>query len=391
MGHPKIHGWAAWWGEPKSEERRSCRGEAQSEHGVYLADRLRRRSLQRRGESEFEEFAEAFGLLAGDGDFGLLFVVHLNHEAGFEPGNDFLDVMDIHQVGAVGAPEGIGVEGGVEFFEGAALRGAFDIAGNDGDEAAFDRGENEVAGIHQKHALLGLDEDFGGRSGGGFGGGELGDEAFETLGGAGVGFDFFFGFLDGFGDAGFVEGFQYVVDGVDVEGLHGVLVECGGEDNVRDFELALDEPFEDAEAVEAGHLDIEEEQVGGMLLDEVDGFEAVFALGEEIDFGEGFEEEGEFLASGLFVVDDDGVDGHGRVAKSSIEGGRSEWQLREEIGNRRSDISDQEAREGLRRVRRGRRVHREEEGAKGAAGSGMMLWRRRYKDVQEAKEVKERT
>jgi len=250
-------------------------------------------------------------LLAGDGDFGLFFVVHFDHEAGFEPGDHFLDVVDIHEIGAVGAPEGVGVEGGVEFFEGAVLRGAFDFAGDDGDEAAFNGGEDEVVGVDQKHALLGLDEDFGGRLGGGLGRGELSDEFFEALGGAGVSIDFFFGFLDGFGDAGLVEGFQNVVYGVDVEGLHGVLVEGGGEDNVRDFELALDQLFEDAEAVEAGHLDIEEEEVGGMLFDEIDGFEAVFALGEKIDFGEGFEEEGQLFASGLFVVDDDGVDGHG--------------------------------------------------------------------------------
>ena len=52
--------------------------------------------------------------------------------------------------------------------------------------------------------------------------------------------DFLFGFLDGFGDAGFVEGLEDVVHGVDVEGLHGVLVEGGGENDVRDFEFALD-------------------------------------------------------------------------------------------------------------------------------------------------------
>ena len=286
-------------------------GTRQPVPGVYLADRLRRRSLQRREELEFEEFAEAFGLLAGDGDFGLFFVVHFDHEAGFEPRDDFLDVVDVDEIRAMGTPEGVGVEGGVEFFEGAVLRGAFDIAGDDGDEAAFDGGEDEVVGVDQEHALLGLDEDFGGRLGGGLGGGELGDELFQALGGAGVGFDFFFGFLDGFGDAGFVERLEDVVDGVDVEGLHGILVEGGGEDHVRDFELALDQLFEDAEAVEAGHLDVEEEQVWGMLFDEIDGFEAVLALGLEMDFGKGFQEEGQLFASGLFVVNDDGVDGHG--------------------------------------------------------------------------------
>jgi len=89
------------------------------------------------------------------------------------------------------------------------------------------------------------------------------------------------------------------------------VVESGGEDDVRDFELALDEFLEDAEAVEAGHLDVEEDEIGIVLLDEVDGVEAVFALGEEMDFGETFEEKGEFFAGGLFVVNDDGGDGHG--------------------------------------------------------------------------------
>jgi len=145
-------------------------------------------------------------LLAGDGDFGGFFVVHFEHEAGFEPGDDFLDVVDVDEIGAVRAPERIGVEGGVEFLKGAVVGGAFEILGGDGDEATFDGGEDEILGVHQKHALLGADENFAGRRGGGFGSGELGDELFEAFGGAGVGFDFFFGFGDGFGDAGLVEG-----------------------------------------------------------------------------------------------------------------------------------------------------------------------------------------
>ena len=88
------------------------------------------------------------------------------------------------------------------------------------------------------------------------------------------------------------------------------MVEGGGEDYVGNFKFALDEFLEDAEAVEAGHLDVEKDEVGVVFFDEVDGFEAVFALADDGDFGEGFEEEGEFFACGLFVVDDDGVDGH---------------------------------------------------------------------------------
>ena len=88
------------------------------------------------------------------------------------------------------------------------------------------------------------------------------------------------------------------------------MVEGGSEDYVGDFEFALDQFLEDAEAVEAGHLDVEEDEVGVMFFDEVDGFDAVLALADEGDFGKGFEKEGEFFAGGFFIVDDDGVDGH---------------------------------------------------------------------------------
>jgi hypothetical protein len=45
------------------------------------------------------------------------------------------------------------------------------------------------------------------------------------------------------------------------------MIESGGEDDLRDFDFALDEFFQDAEAVEAGHLHVKENEVGGVLLD----------------------------------------------------------------------------------------------------------------------------
>lgn len=233
---------------------------------------------------EFEEFAEALGLLAGNGDFGLLFVVHLEHETGLEPGHDFLDVMDIDEKGAVRAPEGLLIESGEELVEGAVVRSAFDILGDDGDQAAFNGSEDEVARIDKKHALLGANKNLGRLRRRGLGSSELGDELLEALGRADVGFDFLFCFLDGFGDAGFVKRLKDVVDGIDIESLDGVVVEGRGEDDVRHFELALNELFQDAEAVEAGHLDVEEKQVGRMFFDEINGFNAIFALCEKIDF-----------------------------------------------------------------------------------------------------------
>jgi hypothetical protein len=232
---------------------------------------------------ELEEFAEALGLLTGDRDFGLLFVVHFEHEAGLEPGHHFLDVVDVDEEGTVRAPERFLVEGAEEFLEGAIVGSAFDVFGDDRNEAAFDGSEDEIARIDEKHALLGADKDFGGLRRRRLGGGELRDKLLEALGGAGVGLNFLFCFLDGFGDAGLVKRLEDVVNGVDVEGLDGVVVESGGKDDVGHFELALNEFFEHAEAIKAGHLDVEKEQVGRMLFDEIDGFDAVFALSEEVD------------------------------------------------------------------------------------------------------------
>ncbi len=78
---------------------------------------------------------------------------------------------------------------------------------------------------------------------------------------------------------------------------------------------ALDDFFEDAEAVEAGHLNVEEDEIGRVFFDEIDGFQAIFADAKEIELGEPFQEEGEFVASGLFVVNQDGVDGHERMRR----------------------------------------------------------------------------
>ena len=55
-----------------------------------------------------EQFTQAFGLGPAHRDSGLLFVVHAKLVGTLEPGDDFLDAVDVHQVGAVGAPEEIG-------------------------------------------------------------------------------------------------------------------------------------------------------------------------------------------------------------------------------------------------------------------------------------------
>ena len=131
-------------------------------------------------------------MLSRDGDFGLLFVVHFEHETGFEPGNDFLDVVNVDEIGTVGTPERVGVEGFEEFFESTVVGGAFDVSGRDGDEAAFDGSEDEIAAIDQEHALLRTNHDLRRLRIGWFGSSELGDKLLEAFGGAGLRFDFAF-------------------------------------------------------------------------------------------------------------------------------------------------------------------------------------------------------
>ena len=55
--------------------------------------------------SEPEKFAQALGLGAADGNLRLFLVVHPELVGTLEPGDDFADAVDIHEVGSVGAPK----------------------------------------------------------------------------------------------------------------------------------------------------------------------------------------------------------------------------------------------------------------------------------------------
>ena len=223
------------------------------------------------------------------------------------------------------APEDFGVESGVHFLEGAVVGSAFHIAGHNDDFAFGCAGPDHVFGVDEQQALAGFDEDLGRWNCGLFsvrlrGVAEAIHETFEALGGAGVRFDFAAGALDGFGDACFVEGLEDVVDGIYVEGLDGVVIECSGENDVRHAHFLFDKALEDTETVEAGHVDVEKNEVGRMFFDEINGFDAVFTLCDQIDFGEAFEKVREFFARGTFVVNDERVDGHSNfwAEKSSL-------------------------------------------------------------------------
>ena len=57
--------------------------------------------------SESEQFPQSLRLSPAHGYLGLLLVVHAQLVGTLEPGNDFANAVDIHQVGTVRAPEKI--------------------------------------------------------------------------------------------------------------------------------------------------------------------------------------------------------------------------------------------------------------------------------------------
>src|ERR1700735_357942 len=144
---------------------------------------------------EFQKLAQAFGLGARDGNFARALVVHFEHVAGLEPGDDFLDVVDIDEVRAVRAPETIGVEGGGKLLDGAVVGDAFEVARENGDGAVLDGRVNHVVGIHQEHAFLGFYEELNWLGGFGGSGSRRGELAHQGFGGfywgGGGGGDFF--------------------------------------------------------------------------------------------------------------------------------------------------------------------------------------------------------
>jgi hypothetical protein len=59
--------------------------------------------------SEAEQFPQPLRLSPADRYLGLLFVVHAQLVRALEPGNDFADPIDVHQIGAMRPPKKIRV------------------------------------------------------------------------------------------------------------------------------------------------------------------------------------------------------------------------------------------------------------------------------------------
>ena len=81
-----------------------------------------------------------------------------------------------------------------------------------------------------------------------------------------------------------VHRFQKVIERMHFERAHGVAII--GRDKNRQWKFAcLLQCFDDAEAIDFGHLDIKENEIGFFVLDKCDGRLAVAAFGDDFQVG----------------------------------------------------------------------------------------------------------
>ena len=83
-----------------------------------------------------------------------------------------------------------------------------------------------------------------------------------------------------------------------------MLVEGGAEDDCRP---RLAERRDDVEPGAAGHLDVEEDHVGGQRLDALQRLDAVFGLAHDLDVAALGEQLAQAAAGRRLVVDDQGA------------------------------------------------------------------------------------
>ena len=117
------------------------------------------------------------------------------------------------------------------------------------------------------------------------------------------------------------------------------------------MDLLVEQFLDDAEAIEAGHLYVEKDQVGVVLADQIDAFEPVFALGHDVHVADIFQQEGKLVAGKLFIVHNDGGQRHSNSWQAHSE--YSQWECKvlpraPDVGRRTSDLGLRTSDPGLR-------------------------------------------
>ncbi len=113
--------------------------------------------------------------------------------------------------------------------------------------------------------------------------------------------------LQGLHHPGTIKGLEQVIDGVDVEGAHRILVEGGGKDDLRHAVgvVPLQQLLEHGKAVQAGHLHVQKHHIRMVSANQMDGLDAVLALGDDLDSSRGVQKVFELFAREPFIVDDE--------------------------------------------------------------------------------------
>src|SRR5215469_4111142 len=260
-----------------------------------------------------EQSAQALGLGAADGNFGLLFVVHAQLVRALEPGDDFLDAVDINEIGPVRPPEDVGVEALQKLLERPAVRLAFHAVGaggRDRDHTIFDGGEANFFLIDQEQPSRGLQQDFRGLGALRL---EHADQGFQFLGRGRDALHLDPCLLYRLRHPLLVKRLQQVVDGVHFKGLDGILIVGGREDNFRQGNFLVEKFLDYAEAIETGHLHVEKDHVGAVLADQVDTLDSVLSLSHDVHIAGVLEQVGELVPRQLLVIHDDRRQRHQRL------------------------------------------------------------------------------
>ena len=112
--------------------------------------------------------------------------------------------------------------------------------------------------------------------------------------------------LEGLHHTGTIKRLEQVIDGVHVERTHRILVEGGGEDDLRHAVGVdpLQQLFEHGKAVQSRHLNIQKYYVWMVGANQVDRFDAILALGDDFDPSGRVQKVFELFAREPFIVDD---------------------------------------------------------------------------------------
>lgn len=115
--------------------------------------------------------------------------------------------------------------------------------------------------------------------------------------------------MESFLEARPVEGLEQVVEGVDFEGAQGMLIVGGDEEGRRHAVHA--HRFDHIEAIQFGHLDIQEHEVRPQGFDGHHRLAAIAAFARDVHIRRVGEKVPQALAGEGFVIHDEDTDGHG--------------------------------------------------------------------------------